>query len=260
LVNLETAIGLNAQARAKEYALLIRGRIGGNSGRASPGTSGIITLTEQRELKLAALAMQPLDASEHEYSDDWPSVLKGHPIFSPPTDTSPSQQLELSTNSLPDFMLREPHNDSSSPSGRRQTMVLKDADLIVAVGKEIRVTSLGDAKLSRGKSKSYKVRVAVKSFCATPDLPLQVLHTPNIQFDVSQLALNPTRKLLAVAGTFQVAVVVLPRPGFMRLIPTTIDCKYALIPRVSCTFVSKRFSVGPFKSGSTFMRPLLQLP
>jgi len=157
-------------------------------------------------------------------------------------------------------MRREPHNDSNSPSGRRQTMVLKDADLIVAVGTELRVTSLGDAKLGRGKLKSYKVPVTVMSFRATPDLPLQVLHTPNIQFDISQLALSPTRKLLAVAGTFQVAVVVLPRPGFMRLVPTTIDCKYALIPLVSGPFVSKPFSIGLFKSGSTFMPPLLRLP
>jgi nucleoporin NUP82 len=76
--------------------------------------------------------------------DDWSSLLKGHPIFS--SDTNPSQQLEL-------------YNDSPSPSGRRQAMVLKDADLIVAVGKELRVTSLGDAKLGRGKSKAYKVCV-----------------------------------------------------------------------------------------------------
>ncbi|KAH9965726.1 hypothetical protein BC827DRAFT_1179360 [Russula dissimulans] len=143
-----------------------------------------------------------------DYSDDWSSLLNGHPIFSPPADTTQSQHLELSTNSLPDFTRLEPQNDSPSPSGRRQVMVLKDADLIVAVGEEIRVTSLGDAKLGRAKSKSYKV-----------------LHTPNIQFDISQLSLNPTRKLLAVVGTFQVAVVVLPRPGFMRLVPLTIDCK-----------------------------------
>ncbi len=78
--------------------------------------------------------------------DAWSSLLKGHPIFSSSTDTNLSRQLEL-------------YNDSPSPSGRRQVMVLKDADLIVAVGKELRVTSLGDAKLGRGKSKSYKVRV-----------------------------------------------------------------------------------------------------
>jgi nucleoporin NUP82 len=113
------------------------------------------------------MQLQSLDPSEHEYPDDWSSVLKGHPIFSLPMDTGPSQQLELSTNSLPDFTLLEPHNDSLSPSGRRQTMVLKDADLIVAVEKEVRVTSLGDAKLGRGKSKSYKARITVWPFRRT---------------------------------------------------------------------------------------------
>lgn len=39
------------------------------------------------------------------------------------------------------------------------------------------------------------------------------------------MTLNPNAKLLAVAGAFQVAVVVLPRPGFTRLVPATVDCK-----------------------------------
>ena len=34
-----------------------------------------------------------------------------------------------------------------------------------------------------------------------------------------------------MAGTFQVAVIVLPRPGFMRLVPTSVDCKYAPLYR-----------------------------
>jgi nucleoporin NUP82 len=144
-------------------------------------------------------------------SDDWASLLNGHPIFSSSTDTSLSQQLD----------------DSSLLPGRRQVMVLKDADLIVAIGKELRVTSLGDAKLGKGKSKSYKVLITYCMILSNVDLLLQVLHTPNIQFDITQLSLNPTRKLLVVAGAFQVAVVVLPRPGFMRLVPTIIDCRCA---------------------------------
>lgn len=104
-----------------------------------------------------------MDTSE--YFDDWSSVLKGHPIFSSTEDTQP-QQLELSTNSLPDFTRLE-YDDSLSPSGRRQIMVLKDADLILAVGKELRVTSLGDAKLGRGKSESYKARVTVMPYRPT---------------------------------------------------------------------------------------------
>lgn len=42
------------------------------------------------------------------------------------------------------------------------------------------------------------------------------------------MSLNPSGKLLAVAGTHQVAVVVLPRAGYSRLVPEAIDCKYAL--------------------------------
>ena len=76
-------------------------------------------------------------------SDDWSSLLNAHPIFSSSTDNN---QLEI-------------YNDSPLPAGRRQVMVLKDADLIVAIGKELRVTSLGDAKLGKGKSKSYKVPI-----------------------------------------------------------------------------------------------------
>ena len=155
-------------------------------------------------------------------SDDWASLLNGHPIFSSSTDTSLSQQLD----------------DSSLLPGRRQVMVLKDADLIVAIGKELRVTSLGDAKLGKGKSKSYKVLITYCMILSNVDLLLQVLHTPNIQFDITQLSLNPTRKLLVVAGAFQVAVVVLPRPGFMRLVPTIIDCRCAYSLHLASLFLS----------------------
>ncbi|GLB33650.1 putative nuclear pore component [Lyophyllum shimeji] len=145
--------------------------------------------------------------------NDWSDVLSGHPIFSlPEVFTGPSPRaevsLELSSNTLPSFTQLDPTEDGPAPSGRRQVMVLKDADLIVAAGREIRMTSLGDAKLSRSTRKTYKT-----------------LHTPNIQFEIHQISLNPSGKLLAVAGAFQVAVIVLPRPGFARLVPDTIDCK-----------------------------------
>ncbi|TFK43370.1 hypothetical protein BDQ12DRAFT_622288 [Crucibulum laeve] len=144
---------------------------------------------------------------------DWTLLLKDHPIFSLPKNltgptTSAQSALELSTNTLPRFKQVDSENDGPTPSGRRQAMILKDADLIVAAGKELRMTSLGDAKLSRSTRKSYKT-----------------LHTPNIQFEIHQIALNPSGKLLAVAGAFQIAVVVLPRSGFARLVPDAIDCK-----------------------------------
>ena len=54
----------------------------------------------------------------------------------------------------------------------------------------------------------------------------QILHTPNIAFEIRQLALNPNAKFLAVAGDYQVAIVVLPRASSTRLASTLIDCKY----------------------------------
>ncbi|OBZ76188.1 Nucleoporin nup82 [Grifola frondosa] len=142
--------------------------------------------------------------------DDWDSLMKDHPIFSLPKSVSGAAgkrevSLELSLSSLPDFTDVDPLHDGLTPSGRRQNMVIKDADLIVAVGPEVRITALGDHSSAR---KSYKT-----------------LHTPNIEFEIHQIALNPNCKLLAVAGAFQVAVIVLPRTGFARIVPETIDCK-----------------------------------
>ncbi|KAF5387691.1 hypothetical protein D9615_000250 [Tricholomella constricta] len=144
---------------------------------------------------------------------DWNKTLSGHPIFSlPKAFSGPSERveasLELSFNTLPNFTQLDPGEDGPTPSGRRQVMVLKDADLIVAAGREIRMTSLGDAKLSRSIRQTFKT-----------------LHTPNIQFEIHQISLNPSGKLLAVAGAIQVAVIVLPRAGFTRLVPDTLDCK-----------------------------------
>ncbi|KXN86370.1 Nucleoporin nup82 [Leucoagaricus sp. SymC.cos] len=145
--------------------------------------------------------------------NEWNEILKNHPIFSLPKSfqgptAAAETLLELSTNSLPRFVEVDPLDDGPTPSGRRQTMVLKDADLIVAAGKEIRMASLGGTKSGQSTRKSYKA-----------------LHTPSLQFEIHQIALNPSGKLLAVVGAFQVAVIVLPRPGYMRLVPESIDCK-----------------------------------
>ncbi|KAI0774406.1 hypothetical protein C8Q74DRAFT_832825 [Fomes fomentarius] len=146
--------------------------------------------------------------------EDWDELLKSHPVFSLPKGVSrPSGKgeasLHLSLSSLPDFVDLDPVDDKPTPSGRRQAIAIKDADLIVAVGSEIRITPLGDSKGARGPSqKSYKI-----------------LHTPNVQFEIHQIALNPNGKLLAVAGAFQVAVIVLPRTGFNKLVTATVDCK-----------------------------------
>lgn len=94
--------------------------------------------------------------------DDWASLLSDHPIFSPPKNiiqskTRTGNALELSTSTLSDFINVNPRDDLPTPSGRRQVMVLKNEDLIVAAGNELRMASLGDYKMGRSIKKSYKV-------------------------------------------------------------------------------------------------------
>ena len=95
---------------------------------------------------------------------DWDTFLKAHPIFTLPKSVAGAAgrgpgALELSLSTLPHFTQFDPTDDGPTPSGRRQVMVIKDSDLIVAAGSEIRMTSLGDAKLGKSSRKSYKVCV-----------------------------------------------------------------------------------------------------
>ena len=95
---------------------------------------------------------------------DWNAFLRDHPVFSAHSnaaETSKSTQArELSASTLPDFTNADTAG-GPTPSGRRQVMAVKDSDLIVAVGNEIRMASLADMKiasqLSSSESKSYKV-------------------------------------------------------------------------------------------------------
>ncbi|KAI1796250.1 hypothetical protein LXA43DRAFT_989000 [Ganoderma leucocontextum] len=146
--------------------------------------------------------------------EEWDELLRNHPIFSLPKGVAgPSGRgeaaLNLSLSSLPDFVDLDPVEDKPTPCGRRQAIAVKDADLIAAVGSEIRITSLGDSKGARNTSqKTYKI-----------------LHTPSVQFEIHQIALNPNGRLLAIAGAFQVAVAVLPRTGYNKLVTATVECK-----------------------------------
>ncbi|TFK55814.1 hypothetical protein OE88DRAFT_1804607 [Heliocybe sulcata] len=145
---------------------------------------------------------------------DWTDILRDHPIFKAKDETSNASgkakmsEADLAVSALSKYTQLDPGDDGMSPSGRRQVMAARDGDLIVAAGDELRITSLGESKLNPGMSKSYKT-----------------LYTPNLAFEITQLAVNPNGKLLAVAGEYQVAVVVLPKPGFAKLVTPNVDCK-----------------------------------
>jgi hypothetical protein len=65
-------------------------------------------------------------------------------------------------------------------------MVLKDADLIVAVGEELRIASLGDARLGRSPQASYKVRHFEYHF--SPSFPFASSGSAYAQYQIHSLS------------------------------------------------------------------------
>ena len=120
------------------------------------------TRSSSQVLSRFVLAVHTMDGDE-----GWNTFLHDHPIFASAKDSGASasgagkderRSLELSLKTLPDFTNQDTEDIRPVRSGRRQIMVIKDSDMIVAVGSEIRMASLGDAKLNKGQSKTYKVR------------------------------------------------------------------------------------------------------
>ena len=89
---------------------------------------------------------------------DQAEFLRGHPIFTRnPLETS----LDLSLNNLSSFkesISRTIRHSTPNGAGRRRIMALRESDLLLAVGNEIRITSLSDARTLNQQQQSYKVR------------------------------------------------------------------------------------------------------
>ncbi|KAI5479721.1 nuclear pore complex, nucleoporin 88 family protein [Pseudohyphozyma bogoriensis] len=127
---------------------------------------------------------------------------------------------------------RKPAREEPTIGGRRsRTVLVRGTDLIVAVGSELRIASLSDVK---GRCED-----AESSAATTPEVQdaereiepgdYKVLSTPCINFEIQQLVLNETSKLLAVVGAHSVAVVVLPRKGWSGTLGRTLECRSLLV-------------------------------
>jgi hypothetical protein len=122
-----------------------------------------VSVGKQSRLRLDLQSRQ-VRAFAMSATDEWSDILRDHPIFSLPKPfdgplSNFRDLLELSTTTLSKFTTVDPQDDELTPSGRRQVMILKDADLIIAAGKEVRISSVGDLKLSQSVRKSYKVSI-----------------------------------------------------------------------------------------------------
>lgn len=131
-------------------------------------------------------------------------------------------------------------------------VIVRCSDLVVAVGNEIRIASLADFKGKFGSEEAFTVREGEDRWTTVARLASykvsklsfpwtllaggesewmtgsKVLSTPAIDFSICSLVVNSNSKLLAVVGTHQVAVVVLPRKGWNGLLNNTIESRFVL--------------------------------
>jgi nucleoporin NUP82 len=133
------------------------------------------------------------------------TTLPAHSIFTSSSDGKKQEEWEL---------VDKPTDDLVGIKSNR--MIMRDKELIVASGSEIRVCSLsGDSLTVDGD--------AVGAY--------KTLRAECLNFHVESLVLNPTERLLAVVGRKQVAVLALPT---LRLGDDTtgkIDCRYVCFVR-----------------------------
>ena len=141
-------------------------------------------------------------------STSYLSTLPQHAIFGLPTE--PSSASSSQPPPLPAL------------SGPRKRLLLRGSDLVLAVGHEIRIASVSDAK-ARFDSSSDNLG---------DDYDIghyKTLKSTALSFEIHQLVLNPTGKLLAVVGKNEVAVIVLPRKGWASAYGNQIECRQVRI-------------------------------
>jgi len=117
-----------------------------------------------RNFAVMSVELQRLTSSSSTNPHSREQALNGHPIFDPSSSSSGDKNLwkadsslELSITSLSKFKSSDVIQDDGIPNGRRRTMLIKDADLIVAVGKQVRVTSLTESQPSTPGEQTFKV-------------------------------------------------------------------------------------------------------
>jgi nucleoporin NUP82 len=79
-------------------------------------------------------------------------------------------------------------------------MVVRNSDLILSSDKSLRMTSLLEVKHNEQSS-------------STSRGTFKELVSDALDFDIAEIILNPTGKLVAVVGSHKIVVVVLPRSG-----------------------------------------------
>lgn len=108
------------------------------------------------------------------------------------------------TNWLEDLPRHAIFSPQTGSQGR-QCMTVRNSDLLLANGKSLRMTSLLDIKHSSHDQSSSSSSNNVGIF--------KELTSDALDFDIAEIILNPTGKLIAVVGSHKIVIVVLPRSG-----------------------------------------------
>ncbi|KAJ1724627.1 hypothetical protein LPJ53_001113 [Coemansia erecta] len=137
-------------------------------------------------------------------ADEWVQLLSHHPIFTAPLLSSTSVSPPESRGNV-----------------RRERVALRDTDMFVAVGNEIRWISLRACKDAFARSEGERlgelrtqgVNDAVSPKEAVCNVEWSRLGCKDLMFDICRLILNSSGKLIAAVGTHDVAVVEIPNHG-----------------------------------------------
>lgn len=145
------------------------------------------------------------------------AALHTHSIFLPAT-AQPED----------DWELVDRPGEPSVPA-RKSRLAIRDKDLIVAMGKELRMTHLsgepwevqegrvGGYKVSWGRSDELISRVA--------DPCEQSLTSPHLSFPIQAIVPSPSGKLLAVVGSHQIVVLALPKSTVVGSTSGELPCR-----------------------------------
>ncbi|KAI9307823.1 hypothetical protein BJ944DRAFT_247092 [Cunninghamella echinulata] len=158
-----------------------------------------------------------VDKRDNIYDSDWLDQLSHHELF----DLSISESkrltdLRLGSQQQTFNFSKNSVNNTSNLNRRTHLLALRDSDLFVAVGSQIRVLNLTEFKdaWTEANDEAFENDINEVDTTLFLNLPYKVLDTPEIDFDIDTILPNKNGTLLAAVGEKKLVVICLPRQGF----------------------------------------------
>ncbi|GAA5894597.1 uncharacterized protein JCM6883_002150 [Sporobolomyces salmoneus] len=136
-------------------------------------------------------------------------------FISSPSSTQRTPQRSLKSQYEEEKLVKE------GKRNQRMVTIRGGTELIVAVGKELRICDLKQVKA--GTTQSRGARDHSEESADLGDY--KVLNAPEINFEIHELVANQTGKLLAVIGVHSIRVIELPRKSWINSNSSSIDVR-----------------------------------